>query len=142
MPSVLLSLGGLMLAGTLLDALQKWTVFIRVPELFILVPTLLGLKGNLEMNLASRLSTASNMGLLDKPTSRTELVLGNMALLQVQSACVSGIASTWSLTISGLVDGTWLHAKETALICAAGILTASAASLFLGQCNVWDSDCV
>ncbi|KAJ3027525.1 UNVERIFIED_CONTAM: hypothetical protein HDU68_003656 [Siphonaria sp. JEL0065] len=133
MPSVLLALGGLMLAGTLLDALQKWTVFIRVPELFILVPTLLGLKGNLEMNLASRLSTASNMGLLDKPVSRYELVIGNMALLQVQSACVSGLASAWSLTISGIVDGTWLHAKETALICAAGILTASVASLMLGN---------
>ncbi|ORY48196.1 MgtE-domain-containing protein [Rhizoclosmatium globosum] len=132
MPSVLLSLGGLMLAGTLLDALQKWTVFERVPELFILVPTLLGLKGNLEMNLASRLSTAANLGLLDKPTSRWELVFGNMALLQVQAACVSGLASTWSLTVSGFVEGTFLHAKETALICAAGILTACVASMFLG----------
>jgi solute carrier family 41 len=33
-------------------------VFINVTELFILVPALLGLKGNLEMTLASRLSTA------------------------------------------------------------------------------------
>lgn len=33
-------------------------MFINVTELFILVPALLGLKGNLEMTLASRLSTA------------------------------------------------------------------------------------
>ncbi|KAJ3121692.1 hypothetical protein HK100_012274 [Physocladia obscura] len=124
---------GLMLAGALLNALQKWPVFIRIPQLFILVPTLLGLKGNLEMNLASRLSTASNVGLLDKPISRWQLVFGNTALLQVQSACVAGLASTWSLTVAGMFDGSWLGAKETALICAAGISTASLASLFLGN---------
>jgi len=32
-------------------------VFLNIPEIFILVPALLGLKGNLEMTLASRLST-------------------------------------------------------------------------------------
>jgi solute carrier family 41 len=32
-------------------------VFKRIPEIYILVPSLLGLKGNLEMTLASRLST-------------------------------------------------------------------------------------
>jgi len=37
--------------------LQNWKVFVKVPELIILVPPLLGLKGNLEMTLASRLST-------------------------------------------------------------------------------------
>jgi solute carrier family 41 len=49
---------GTVLAGMLLDAVQHWSVFINVTELFILVPALLGLKGNLEMTLASRLSTA------------------------------------------------------------------------------------
>lgn len=38
--------------------LQHWEVFKNVTEVFILVPALLGLKGNLEMTLASRLSTA------------------------------------------------------------------------------------
>lgn len=36
---------------------QHWDVFRIVSEIFILVPALLGLKGNLEMTLASRLST-------------------------------------------------------------------------------------
>lgn len=39
-------------------SLQHWEVFKKVTEVFILVPALLGLKGNLEMTLASRLSTA------------------------------------------------------------------------------------
>jgi len=37
---------------------QHWDVFKVITEVFILVPALVGLKGNLEMTLASRLSTA------------------------------------------------------------------------------------
>lgn len=37
---------------------QHWDVFRELSEVFILVPALVGLKGNLEMTLASRLSTA------------------------------------------------------------------------------------
>ncbi|KAJ3310217.1 hypothetical protein HDU76_003423, partial [Blyttiomyces sp. JEL0837] len=131
-PSVILSLGGLILTGSLLDHLQRWSVFVKVTELFILVPTLLGLKGNLEMNLASRLSTAANLGYLDTPKSRWKLVGGNIALLQIQSACVSGLASAWSLTLGGIVHNNGNNAAETALICASGILTASVASMILG----------
>ncbi|KAI8850280.1 hypothetical protein BC829DRAFT_164744 [Chytridium lagenaria] len=131
-PSVLLSMGGLMLTGALLDSLQSWLVFQNISELFILVPTLLGLKGNLEMNLASRLSTAANLGHLDHPSTRWKLVFGNIALLQIQSACVSGLAAVWSLTLGGLFHGKWNTAAETALICSAAIITATAASLALG----------
>lgn len=38
-------------------SLQHTDVFVQVSEIFILVPSLLGLNGNLEMTLASRLST-------------------------------------------------------------------------------------
>lgn len=48
---------GMVGAGLVLDVVQHWVVFETVNELFILVPALLGLKGNLEMTLASRLST-------------------------------------------------------------------------------------
>lgn len=48
---------GMVFAGLLLDVVQHWPLFLEVPETFILVPALLGLKGNLEMTLASRLST-------------------------------------------------------------------------------------
>ncbi|XP_039243838.1 solute carrier family 41 member 1, partial [Pipra filicauda] len=49
---------GTVAAGMVLDIVQHWDVFKNVTNLFILVPALLGLKGNLEMTLASRLSTA------------------------------------------------------------------------------------
>ena len=48
---------GMVGAGIVLDIVQHWPVFETINELFILVPALLGLKGNLEMTLASRLST-------------------------------------------------------------------------------------
>jgi solute carrier family 41 len=37
---------GMVLAGTLLDYVQYWPVFTSCPQLFILVPALLGLKVN------------------------------------------------------------------------------------------------
>lgn len=46
-----------LLFSLLLIGSQHMKVFEEVSELFILVPALLGLKGNLEMTLASRLST-------------------------------------------------------------------------------------
>lgn len=44
-------------AGILLDRASEWYFLSTVKEALILVPALLGLKGNLEMTLASRLST-------------------------------------------------------------------------------------
>ena len=45
---------GMVGAGLVLDSVQYWPVFQTLPELFIMVPALIGLKGNLEMTLASR----------------------------------------------------------------------------------------
>jgi solute carrier family 41 len=44
-------------AGILLKHVDNWPLFEEINEIIILVPALLGLKGNLEMTLASRLST-------------------------------------------------------------------------------------
>jgi solute carrier family 41 len=48
---------GMVGAGLLLDYVQHWHVYVEMTEIFVLVPALLGLKGNLGMNFASRLST-------------------------------------------------------------------------------------
>lgn len=50
---------------------QNWDVFQEVTEIFILVPAVLGMKGNLEMTLASRLSTAVSVCNLAHRTEST-----------------------------------------------------------------------
>lgn len=69
LPTILVSLVGLMIAGETLDIIQNYEMFETHSELFILVPILLGLKGDLEMTLAARLSTSANLGLLDSRDS-------------------------------------------------------------------------
>ena len=57
-PSLLCAVIGSIATGVVFDQVQFWVAFTRIEELFILVPILLNLKGCLEMNLASRLSTS------------------------------------------------------------------------------------
>ncbi len=80
-------------AGRVLDTVQHWPAFLDFPELFILVPALLGLKGNLEMTLASRLSTAANMGELSAWYKARKAALCNVALVQLQGIVVGGLAA-------------------------------------------------
>uniref|UniRef100_A0A915DLH7 SLC41A/MgtE integral membrane domain-containing protein n=1 Tax=Ditylenchus dipsaci TaxID=166011 RepID=A0A915DLH7_9BILA len=121
---------GMVLAGIVLDIVQHWPLFKEVPETFILVPALLGLKGNLEMTLASRLSTQANTGKMDTREQIRTIVITNIALIQTQAIVVTFLASGAAIILSWIPRGEidWGHA---ALLCASSLATASLASFLL-----------
>jgi solute carrier family 41 len=71
----------------------------QVDELIIIIPVILNLKGNLEMNLSARLGTAANVGELDKADVQRSVIYGNLLLLQVQATVVSFVATIVSFVI-------------------------------------------
>lgn len=101
-PSLLLGLIGLVFTGELLEHLARWQVFRRVDELFILVPMIGNLKGNLEMCLSARLGTSANIGELDQRSTRRALIWANMTLLGLQALLISSLAAFLSFVL-GLI---------------------------------------
>ena len=71
----------------------------RIDELVILIPVILNLKGNLEMNLSARLGTAANTGVLEVEGAKREIVVGNLVLLQVQATVVSFVAACFAFLV-------------------------------------------
>ncbi|KAG0199313.1 hypothetical protein BGX28_007384 [Mortierella sp. GBA30] len=130
--TLVIAVSGLICAGWLLDVIQHWQVFLDISELIILIPILLNLKGNLEMNLASRLSTAANMGLLDQRASRNAFIKGNLALLQLQSLTVGSVAGLFSFGLGVIVHPTTNNMNEIALMITASMLCAAISSFVLG----------
>ncbi|XP_046405170.1 solute carrier family 41 member 1-like [Ischnura elegans] len=122
---------GMVGAGLVLDVVQHWPVFQKVSEVFILVPALLGLKGNLEMTLASRLSTHANLGHMDSPKEQWSMIIGNLSLIQCQAIVVGFLASLAAMVMGWVPEGKF-NVDHGLLLCASSLVTASLASFILG----------
>ena len=78
----------------------------EVDQLIMIIPVVLNLNGNLEMNLSARLATAANIGEFDDPIIRRSMIIGSLALLQVQTASVSFFAACIALILGRFVPRT------------------------------------
>ncbi|KAG8704411.1 hypothetical protein FRC08_002247 [Ceratobasidium sp. 394] len=98
-PTLFLTVLGMMFTGELLQRVTHWRPMRTVDELFILIPMLNNLKGNLELVLSARLGTAAHIGVLDRRGSRRALIGGSLTLLQLQALCVSALAAVVSFVL-------------------------------------------
>lgn len=107
-------------------------MFLHISELFILVPALLGLKGNLDMCLASRLSTQANLGRMTCKSDIIHMIVGNIALVQVQAIVASSIVAVFAMCVGSIMKGTfdWSHAV---LLVASSMFTATTSCFVLGK---------
>lgn len=105
-------------------------MFEHIPELFILVPALLGLKGNLDMTLASRLSTQANLGNMDSVSEIVHMVVGNIALVQVQATVAAFIVSIFSMSVGGAVNKQF-DFDHALLLTASSMFTATSSCFVL-----------
>ncbi|KAL1492899.1 hypothetical protein ABEB36_011070 [Hypothenemus hampei] len=122
---------GMVAASLLLDKVQHWPVYRNISEVYILVPALLGLKGNLEMTLASRLSTHANLGHLDSHKEKLSLTIGNIALILCQ-AIVVGLLASVAAVLFGWIPHGEINFRHAILLCASSVITAFCASFVLG----------
>uniref|UniRef100_A0A8C5KIE4 Solute carrier family 41 member n=1 Tax=Jaculus jaculus TaxID=51337 RepID=A0A8C5KIE4_JACJA len=133
---ILLSGLGMMVAGLVMNTVQHWPVFVEVKDLLTLVQPLVGLKGNLEMTLASRLSTAANTGQMDDPQVKRRVTSSNLAVVQVQATVVGFLAAMVALLL-GLMSKEELDFAKVSLLCASSIFTAFFAAFALGVLMVF-----
>lgn len=114
---------------------QHWKVFGKISELFILVPALLGLKGNLDMCLASRLSTQANLGRMSSKSDIIHMVVGNIALVQVQATVASFIVSVFAIGVGNATHKSfvWSHAV---LLISSSMFTATISCFVLGKRSI------
>lgn len=117
-------------AGLILDHVQFWPVFQASKELFILVASFLGFKGNLEMTLAARLATQANCGQLDSLLAQIQIGIGNVALIQAQATVVAFLAALIAICINYFKDFTFQF-DSSLLIMTTSLVTAAITGLFL-----------
>jgi solute carrier family 41 len=95
------------------------------------IPVLLALKGNLDMTLASRLSTAAHTGIFNDTKKGLSLIGYNLAVLQVQAIVVGALASLVALILHACF-GNPISASHSIVLLTSSLVTATLSAFLLG----------
>lgn len=117
-------------AGLVLGSVEEYDVFKEVKSLYILVPSILGLKGNLDMCLASRLSTQANLGHMKTRREVFKMILGNVGLVQVQAIVAALLVSLFAVCVSAIMNGSF-EPKHALLVATSSVITATISCFIL-----------
>ncbi|XP_049881868.1 solute carrier family 41 member 1-like isoform X1 [Pectinophora gossypiella] len=117
-------------AGLVLGQVRDWDVFVQVSAIFVLVPSLSGLKGNLDMCLASRLSTQANLGNMESGKEVISMVVGNISLVQVQAIVAATVVSIFAIVINTITDRTF-NGSYVLLLTSSAVFTATTTCFIL-----------
>ncbi|XP_025830670.1 solute carrier family 41 member 1 [Agrilus planipennis] len=117
-------------AGLVLGIIEEYEVFMNIRALYVLVPALLGLKGNLDMCLASRLSTQANLGNMNHRREVFKMVLGNISIVQVQAIVAACVVSLYAVAMSAILSEHIVF-KSAILVITCSILTATSTCFVL-----------
>lgn len=104
LPFEILAIAGGVAAGIVLSGMTSEIE--RIPGLLILVPAVLGMRGNITSALGSRLGTAVHMGLITRIERNPELVNNIYAslLLSLVFSIVLGVLAHYVSVLSGVQD--------------------------------------
>jgi solute carrier family 41 len=96
----------------------------------------MGLKGNLDMCLASRLSTQANLGNMVSTREVIHMVVGNIALVQVQATVAAFLVACFAIGVGALINQRFIF-DHAMLLLASAMFTATASCFVLGKLNLF-----
>ncbi|KAH0951141.1 hypothetical protein HN011_004812 [Eciton burchellii] len=116
-------------AGRVLTVVKDQPAFKEVPQLLILITALQGLKGNLDMCLASRLCTQANLGNMTNWREISKMIIGNIALVQIQAIVAAICLSLFGMGV-GAINGN-VFSWERILLLAVSCMCTATSSCFI-----------
>jgi len=111
---------------------QDQPAFKEVSQLLILITALQGLKGNLDMCLASRLCTQANLGNMTNWREIAKMIIGNIALVQIQAIVAAICLSLFGMGV-GAFKGNEFIWERVLLLAVSCMCTATSSCFILGK---------
>ncbi|KAH7700767.1 Solute carrier family 41 member 2 [Aphelenchoides avenae] len=122
----------LLLAGLFFNYASSQAFFTDVPVAVALVTPLLGLKGNVEMNFASRLATLAHQGRMQRHRGERKRIIGtNLVVVELQSIALAAASASTAVLVTTLIGTAVTDLTDLWIILGAATTTAALSSCFM-----------